>query len=185
MGGTPGVDILSLFWAPVSAVGSHGPQGPNAQLTVSVFGASSVPERPRLLVVLYRPNYTRDLVSEAGTLAITVLDRSQMDLVEPLGIRTGRDGDKLAGIEIELTEDGDPWFPGGVGMARCEVIEGFDMGEATAFLCAVRERRSLAGDQTFTTADIRAELGEAFTRPWDEKRARDLPMLRELMHWRE
>jgi hypothetical protein len=70
-------------------------------------------------------------------------------------------------------------------MARCEVIEAFELGEATAFLCAVRQRRALAGSETFTTADIRAELGEAFTRPWDKKRARDLPTLRELMHWRE
>ncbi len=181
----PGQDILSVFWAPVSAVGSHGPAGPNAQLTVSVFGASSVPERPRLLVVLYRPNFTRDLVERSGTLAVTVLDREQMHLVEPLGIRTGRDGDKLAGLRFEVTADGDPWFPGGVGMARCEVIESFELGEATAFLCAVRERRGANGSVPFTTADIRAELGEAFTRPWDEKRARELPMLRELMHWRE
>jgi flavin reductase (DIM6/NTAB) family NADH-FMN oxidoreductase RutF len=179
------VDVLSWFWAPISAVGSHGPGGPNAQLTVSVFGASSVPERPRLLVVLYRPNYTRELVEASGTLAISVLDRSQMALVEPLGIQSGRQGDKLGGIEVELTGDGDPWFPGGVGIARCEVIEAFELGEATAFLCAVRERRALAGEETFTTADIRGELGDAFTRPWEEKRARDLPMLRELMHWRE
>lgn len=176
--------MLSLFWAPISAVGSHGPQGPNAQLTVSVFGASSVPDRPRLLVVLYRPNYTRELVAAAGTLAISVLDRSHMRLVEPLGIRTGREGNKLAGLEVELTAEGDPWFPGAVGIARCEVIEDFELGEATSFLCAVRERRAAGGSQTFTTADIRSELGEAFTRPWDEKRARDLPMLRELMHWR-
>jgi flavin reductase (DIM6/NTAB) family NADH-FMN oxidoreductase RutF len=169
----------------VSAVGSHGPGGPNAQLTVSVFGASSVPDRPRLLVVMYRPNYTRELVEACGTLTITVLDRSQMTMVEPLGIRTGRDGDKLGGLEVELTEDGDPWFPAGVGMARCGVIEAFELGEATAFLCAVRERRAGAGGNPFATSDIRAELGDEFTRPWDEKRGRDLPMLRDLMHWRE
>ncbi len=180
----PGQDVLSLFWTPVSAVGSHGPGGPNAQITVSVFGASSVPERPRLLVVLYRPNLTRELVEASGTLTVTVLDRAQMHLVEPLGIRTGRDGGKLGGLAFQATEDGDPWFPGGVGMARCAVIEAFELGEATAFLCAVRERRALDGMRAFTTADIREDLGESFTRPWDEKRARDLPMLRELMHWR-
>jgi flavin reductase (DIM6/NTAB) family NADH-FMN oxidoreductase RutF len=149
-----------------------------------VFGASSVPERPRVLVVSYRPNYTRELIAQSGTLAITVLDRGQMHLVEPLGIRTGRERDKLGGLGVELTADGDPWFPGGLGMARCQVIEAFDLGEATAFLCAVRDRQGSGEGRSFTTADIRAELGEAFTQPWDEKRARDLPMLRELMHWR-
>ena len=166
------------------AVGSHGAGGPNAQLSVSVFGASSVPDRPRLLAVLYRPNFTRDLVEQSGTLAVTVLDRSQISLSEPLGIRSGRDGNKLAGIECETTAAGDPYFPGGVGFATCEVIEAFELGEATAFLCAVRSRDALGGTTTFTTAEIREDLGESFTRPWEEKRARDLPMLRALMHWR-
>jgi flavin reductase (DIM6/NTAB) family NADH-FMN oxidoreductase RutF len=178
------IDPLSLFWAPVSAVGSHGPKGANAQITVSVFGASAVPDRPRLLVVLYRPNYTRELVETSGSLAITVLDRSQMSLVIPLGTRSGRDESKLEGTEVELTPTGDPWFPGGVGMVSCEVIEPFELGEATAFLCAVRERLGLSGNDPFGTADIYAVLGEEFARPWEEKRARDLPMLRELMSWR-
>jgi flavin reductase (DIM6/NTAB) family NADH-FMN oxidoreductase RutF len=66
-------DILSAFWAPLCAVGSHGPQGPNAQVCVSIFGASIVPERPRLLVVLHKTNLTHDLVAESGTLAVTAI----------------------------------------------------------------------------------------------------------------
>ena len=66
-------DPLSQFWAPLCAVGSYGVKGPNAQICVSVFGASVVQDRPRLQVNLWKDNYTHDLVHESGTLAITVL----------------------------------------------------------------------------------------------------------------
>ena len=177
-------EFLSWFWAPICAVGAHGSGRVNAQISVSIFGASAVPERPRLLLVLYRPNYTRDLVEQSGTLAVTVLSAAQMELVLPLGTRSGRDGDKLEGIEVELTALGDPYFPAGIGMVSCEAIESFDFGEATAFLCAVCESRALTTGTPFTTADVRAQLGEAFAQPWAEKRERELPLLRELMHWK-
>ena len=61
-------DVLSHFWAPLCAVGAGGPVGPNAQICVSVFGASIVPERPRLLVSLSKTNYTEALVRESGRL---------------------------------------------------------------------------------------------------------------------
>jgi flavin reductase (DIM6/NTAB) family NADH-FMN oxidoreductase RutF len=152
------MDFLSWFWAPICAVGAHGAGRVNAQISVSIFGASAVPERPRLLVVLYRPNYTRDLVEQSGTLAVTVLSTAQMELVLPLGTRSGRDGDKLARLEVELTAPGDAYFPAGIGMVSCEVIESFDLGEATAFLCAVRESRALRSGASFSTADVREQL---------------------------
>ena len=60
------ISVLSHFWAPLCAIGGHGPGGPNAQICVSVFGASIVPERPRLLVVLSKTNHTTGLVAASG-----------------------------------------------------------------------------------------------------------------------
>ena len=117
-------DVLSSFWSPLCAIGARGEGGadappnvprsapPNAQICVSVFGASIVPEQPRVLVSLSKTNYTHELVIASGTLSVTALSASQLPLLEPLGLRSGRDGDKLAGLEVALTEAGDPWFPG-------------------------------------------------------------------------
>ncbi len=115
-------DVLSYFWAPLCAVGARGERGPNAQICVSVFGASIVPEQPRVLVGLSKTNYTHELVEAAGALAVTVLSSEQAPLLEPLGLRSGRDGDKLAGIDTALTPAGAPYFPGGTGYLACEVI---------------------------------------------------------------
>ncbi len=181
----PAGDLLSHFWAPLCAVGASGPAGPNAQICVSVFGASIVPQRPRLLVSLSKTNYTEGLVRESGRLAVTLLSDTQASLLEPLGLRSGRDGDKLAGLDVELTAAGAPTFAGGVGALDCEVIEALDLGDATAFLVAVRDRWGLGGAQPLPWATARTVLGEEFLQRWAEKSQAEQEAARATMHWRD
>lgn len=178
----PPISVLSHFWAPLCAVGSHGPGGPNAQICVSVFGASIVPERPRLLVVLSNTNYTTRLVSASRTLSITVLASSQLHLLEPLGLRSGRDGAKLAGLEHHLDEHGDPWFEGGAGRLACRVIGEFSLGDSTAFLCAVVERID-GPEPPMTWQAARQVVGEDFLERWAQKSAREQEAARAAMTW--
>jgi flavin reductase (DIM6/NTAB) family NADH-FMN oxidoreductase RutF len=180
----PAISVLSHFWAPLCAVGSHGPNGPNAQICVSVFGASIVPERPRLLVVLSNTNYTTGLVARAGTLSVSVLAESQAGLLDPLGLKTGRDGPKLDGIEHELTLAGDPIFPGGAGWAYGEVLQDQDFGDSTGFLVAVREKSDGAmAPLSWQTA--KGIVGAEFLTRWAEKSAREQKAARQAMAWRD
>jgi len=178
----PARSVLSEFWSPLCAVGSHGPAGPNAQICLSVFGASIVPERPRLLAVLWKTNYTHDLVTEAGTLAITVLAEGQEELLAPLGLRSGREGPKLDGLEYRLTPEGDPVFAGGAGWLRGRVLERFDLGDATAFLVAVAETGTGSG-RPLRWQDAQAAVGAEFLERWAEKSARDRAAAAEAMRW--
>ena len=166
-------NLLSHFWTPLTAVGSHGPAGPNAQICVSVFGASIVPERPRLLVNLSK------------TLALTLLSERQVDLLAPLGLRSGRDGQKLDGLEVELTAAGDPWFREGVGLIDCCVIEQYDLGDAVAFLCAVRDQQpsGIPGVEALTWAHARAVVGEEFLSQWAAKSEREQHAASTAMRW--
>ncbi len=175
--------VLSHFWAPLCAVGSHGAGGPNAQICVSVFGASIVPERPRLLVVLSKTNYTTELVAAAGTLSVTVLSDTQAHLLGPLGLRSGRDGPKLGGLAYSLTGEGDPLFEGGAGSLACDVLDAFDFGDSTGFLVAVRDRRE-GGLVPLTWQTARGMVGEEFLGRWAEKSAREQEAARALMTWR-
>ena len=177
-------DVLSLFWAPLCAVGARGPRGPNAQICVSVFGASIVPERPRLLVSLSKTNYTEGLVRADGRLTVSVLGAEQAGLLAPLGLRSGRDDDKLAGLAHETTSWGAPLFPGGAGELECETLDAFDLGDATAFLVAVRERRA-GGAGPLTWAAAREVVGDDFLGRWAEKSAREREAARAVMRWRE
>lgn len=174
--------ILSEFWAPLCAVGSHGPGGANAQICLSVFGASIVPERPRLLLVLWKGNYTHDLAWESGTVAITVLAEGQEGLLEPLGLRSGRAGQKLEGLAWRPTPDGDPVFEGGAGWLRARVIERYDLGDATAFLAGVVETGEGSGRPLQWQA-AQQVVGEAFLARWAEKSARDRAEAARRMRW--
>jgi flavin reductase (DIM6/NTAB) family NADH-FMN oxidoreductase RutF len=136
-------------------------------------------------VVLTKSNYTHGLVLRGRTLAITVLRESQLQLLWPLGMRSGRDGEKLEGLAFELTEAGDPYFTDGVGFLRCDVIEDYDMGDSTAFLCGVRERRELAGGEPIGWAAAQRILGSEFMAAYGPKREHDADIARATMRWRD
>jgi flavin reductase (DIM6/NTAB) family NADH-FMN oxidoreductase RutF len=81
-GGPPqAFSVLSYFWTPLVAVGSSRGDRLNAQISVSTLGASIVPDRPRLLSVLYKANFTHELVTEKGSLSICLLAQDQSDLI--------------------------------------------------------------------------------------------------------
>lgn len=179
---SPARDALSYFWAPLCAVGSHGPGGPNAQICVSVFGASIVPERPRVSVNLWRNNFTTGLVEQTGTLSITLLSPPQITLLEPLGLRSAHAGPKLAGLEYTLDEHGNPHFPGGIGELSCEVISAHSLGDSVAFICAVTARRSFAGEP-LTLQAARTLASPEVVQRWNEQNERERAASRELMTW--
>lgn len=176
-------DLFSFFWAPLCAVGAHDGEQLNAQICVSVFGASIVPAQPRLLVGLSKTNYTHDLVERNGTLAITLLSREQLHLLEPLGLVSGREGDKLAGLDARRTALGDPFFADGVAYFACEVLRALDLGDSTAFLVAVRTAERLSDLPPMTWADARGRVGAAFLERWLEKSQREQQLAQRRMVW--
>lgn len=177
--------LLSNFWAPLCAIGSHGPLGPNAQICVSVFGASIVPDRPRLLLVLSKTNYTTGLIADCKTVCITLLTASNLDLIEPLGLQSGRDGNKLGGLAFELTSDGDPYFLGGAGYIRCAVLAETDNGDSVSFLAAVGERHPMSDTQPITWASAQELLSPELLAAWAAKSADEQAVARARMLWRD
>lgn len=73
-GGPPeAFSVLSYFWTPLVAVGCSRGDRLNAQISVSILGASIVPDRPRLLSVLYKANFTHELIVEKGSFSVCLL----------------------------------------------------------------------------------------------------------------
>lgn len=175
-------DLLSYLWSPLCAIGSHGPHGPNAQICVSVFGASIVPDRPRITVTLWRSNFSAELVEAAGTLSLTMLSLDQVGLLEPLGLQSGRAGAKLGGLEFTLDANGNPLFPGGVGECSCEVISATSFGDAVSFLCAVTERRSFAREP-LTLQTARGLVTPEVMEKWNAHNVMERALSRDAMAW--
>jgi flavin reductase (DIM6/NTAB) family NADH-FMN oxidoreductase RutF len=181
----PGGSILSLFWTPIVAVGASDGTKPSAQIAVSTLGASVVPDRPRLICVLYKANYTHDLVMRRRSFSLSVLSGEQIDLIPALGFVSGRDSDKLAGLDYTLTGRGNPVFTGCVGWLECEVIETSDLGDSTAFLAAVLQHQRLREGAGLTWSRLASTLPPHWLDTWNAKLARDIVRYRELMHWLE
>ena len=174
--------LLSLFWTPLVAVGCSG-ERPNAQISVSTFGASIVPDRPRLMSVLYKANYTHELVVAKGSFSLSVLAEGQEELLPKLGFVSGRGVEKLAGLDVEMTGRGNPVFTGSLGWLECEVIADFDLGDATAFLGAVVATQELRDGSPLVWSQVRRRLPEAWLQQWERKIAADVERCRASMRW--
>jgi flavin reductase (DIM6/NTAB) family NADH-FMN oxidoreductase RutF len=181
--GETGGSLLSLFWTPIVAVGCSGGGKPNAQISVSTLGAGTVPERPRILSVLYKANLTHDLVLAKGDFSISVLSDEQTALIPALGFESGSERDKLEGLDFELTVRGNPVFTDSLGWLECEVIESFDFGDATAFLTGVVDMKRQREGRAMVWSAIAPTLPPEWLESWRAKQAHDAEIYRTIMHW--
>ena len=170
-------------WEPVCAVGGHGPGVINAQICVSISGASIVPEQPRLVVMLWQSNYTHELVAKSGSMTITMLGSGQLHLLEPLGLGSGRGMDKLKGIDVRLSASGDPYFPNSVGYADCLVLDQVDLGDCTAFFVGVRSEERFSSEEPVTWQQARESLDADFLARYESKFRHDRERAASEMRW--
>ncbi|MCH7999778.1 MAG: flavin reductase family protein, partial [Chloroflexi bacterium] len=177
------VGVLSHFWTPLVAVGCSQGDRLNAQISVSTFGASIVPDRPRLLCVLYKANLTHELIAAKGSFSVSLLADDQRDLIPKLGFVSGRNEDKMAGLEVDVTPEGNPILTGCLAWLECDVIDSFDLGDATCFLGAVTAMESLRVGEPMFWAQIRTTLPEEWLVEWDQKIAGDIERYRQMMLW--
>ena len=175
--------VLSHFWTPLVAVGCSQGDRLNAQISVSTFGASIVPDRPRLLCVLYNANLTHELIAAKGSFSVSLLADDQRDLIPKLGFVSGRNEDKMAGLEVDVTPEGNPILTGCLAWLECDVIDSFDLGDATCFLGAVTAMESLRVGEPMFWAQIRTTLPEEWLVEWDQKIAGDIERYRQMMLW--
>jgi flavin reductase (DIM6/NTAB) family NADH-FMN oxidoreductase RutF len=183
-GGPPeAFGVLSYFWTPLVAVGCSCGDRLNAQISVSILGASIVPDRPRLLSVLYKANFTHELVIEKGSFSVCLLAQDQSGLIPKLGFVSGRDEDKMAGLEVGVTPGGNPILKGCLAWLECQVIDSFDFGDATCFLAAVTAMERLRAGEPMSWAGIRSILPPESLAQWDRKIVRDILRSRGLMRW--
>ncbi len=152
-------------------------------ISVSVFGASIVPEKPRLIAGIFKTNQTEGLVRASGSLAISVLAAHQVELLGRLGLVSGREGGKLGGLSYELTDAGDPYFPDASALVDCRVIDSLDGGDATFFLCRVHDRRWLTDHPPLDRFEAMQAAGPEFHRVWREKQLKEQEASRTTMKW--
>jgi flavin reductase (DIM6/NTAB) family NADH-FMN oxidoreductase RutF len=164
---------LSYLWTPLVAVtAAHGGVR-SGQIAVSVHGASIVPQRPRLTAALWKRNLTHDLVRDSGVFAVHLLGDDQDEVVYRLGLRSGREGDKLDRLVGDMGATGCPLLAEYLAVYECRVLNAMDGGDMTVFLGEVVAMDGREGAPLWWR-DLRPRMPAEQAATWDRKIAGDI-----------
>ncbi len=129
--------IMSRLWGPLAAVSTVWEGKANAQIALAIGGASIVPEQSRVVVQLYKHNYTNELARRSRVFCLNFLRKDQLQLMHHLGFTSGRDRDKLAAAPYRVGVTGSPVLLDCYGYLDCRVVNAMDGGDMTCFLAEV------------------------------------------------
>jgi flavin reductase (DIM6/NTAB) family NADH-FMN oxidoreductase RutF len=138
MNGSTGSDIgpelYRFLTPPVVAVTTSAAGRRNGMIANSAQRASLVPGYPRVSLYISKTNFTHHLVSGSGVFGIHLLRPEQWDLIATLGLSSGRDADKLAGLSLREGVAGCPLLTDVRAAFECRVVNSMDAGASTFFL---------------------------------------------------
>ena len=173
--------IMGRLWSPLVAVTSHWQGRDNVQIAVAIAAAAIVPERPRVVVQLYKTNLSHDMVLSSGAFALNFLRPDQLDLVGDFGLVSGREKDKLAGVGTKAGSSGSPLLTDCFGYLDCRVINAMDGGDMTCFLADVLDGKTLAQGDPLWWRDARRELPRELLERWEAKQSSEIATSRVTM----
>jgi flavin reductase (DIM6/NTAB) family NADH-FMN oxidoreductase RutF len=130
----PTYQLLRNLTSPVVAITAERKGKRNGMISDAAVRASIVPTVPRLSVYIHKFNYSHDMIFETGRFALHLLHTNQLDLVHRLGFFSGRDQDKLSGIQHHLGQTGVPVLDECFAHFECIVANVMDTGSSTLFL---------------------------------------------------
>ena len=161
--------MMSHLWSPIAAVTSHWREVANAQIAVAVGGASIVPSMPRVIIQIYKRNYSHELIHRSGAFALNFLRQDQLQYIKDFGLVSGREVDKLAGVSYDLKVSGSPILKDCWGYLDCRVINAMDGGDMTCFLGEVLEGNTLSDSEPLWWRYARTAIPTQWMEEWDRK----------------
>ena len=161
--------LLGRLWSPLAAVTSQWEGQVNAQICMAISNASIVPQRPRVLVQIYKGNYSHHLIYGSGAFALNFLGKHQLDLLREFGFYSGRDKDKLASIAYDTGVTGSPLLRNSWGYLDCRVVNAMDGGDLTCFLADVEEGDVLQDGDPLGAREARRMIPTEWNEEWDNR----------------
>ena len=114
----------------------------------------------RLAVTISKSNYTHDTVRKTGKMNVcTIAETAKFPLFELYGFRSGRDADKLAGVETRRSENGLAVIVNDCNSFFSLEVESYvDLDSHGMFICRVVEAQTLSAAPTMTYAFYHANV---------------------------
>jgi ferric-chelate reductase [NAD(P)H] len=173
--------LMGQLWSPIAAVTSRWQEQVNAQIAVAIGAASIVPGKPRVVVQIYKGNYSHLLIQESKAFALNFLRKNQLGLIKDFGLVSGKDQDKLSGIDFKLGISGSPILRDCWGYLDCRVVNAMDGGDMTCFLAEVLEGDTLSDSEPLWWREARRRLPPEWMAEWDRKISGEIEVSRQLM----
>jgi ferric-chelate reductase [NAD(P)H] len=115
-------------------VGSHKGEKRNGQIANTVFQITSEP--PTIAVSINKTNLTHEYIKASQVFSTSVLcQATPLRYIGGFGFKSGRDVDKLKGVNYKIGETGSPIFlDNATAYLEAEVIKDVDVGTHTLFI---------------------------------------------------
>lgn len=173
--------MMGTLWSPLAAVTSRWQERDNVQMAVAIAAASIVPDRPRVAVQLYKTNLSHEMVYSSGAFALNFLRPDQLDLIGDFGLVSGRERDKMEGVDRGVGRSGSPLLADCFGYLDCKVINAMDGGDMTCFLAEVIDGKTLSQGEPLWWRDARHQLPQEWLDRWEQKQSSEIATSRKTM----
>lgn len=167
--------LLSHLWAPLAVVTAFSDGERGAQIAVSAFAASIVPEQPRLLTEVQKRNNTHRLIEASGRFAVNLIPHEHWRWVRRFGFVSQRDGDKFNDIAWHPGPHGLPLLDDAIGTLVCRVTNAMDGGDMTVFLADVEDAHRISDFDPLYWHEVRGLLPPEWVKEYGAKLAHDVP----------
>lgn len=144
-----------------------------AQVATWVMPASLATGVTRAVLILSPSNFTVGLVEASGRLVLQLLAAEQLHLLARLGLSSGHDVDKLAGLELHASPSGLPVLAGTCGWAEMVVVDRMDGGDRIVLMADAVAQKNGPGRVPMRRVDAYAALDPATRDLLAAKRLRD------------
>ena len=183
-----GSAVAGAFWSysPVVVITSEHENKINGQVAVTVVTSSIVSTVPRLIVGIWKGNYTHGFIYNSKKLNIHLLKKDQFDLVKNFGFYTGRERDKFKNVDYEPGENNCPVIKNVHSYMECVVINAMDGGDMTPFLVNVLDGKVFNREEWMTLSDFYGFAPEEWIAEYDRKLSKSiqysLPIIHNISH---
>lgn len=107
-------------------------------MTVSLY--SEVAHHPTALwVSIAKSSFTHTLLNDQPEFTLAVLNQKQADIAARCGTASGRDQDKCASLDLDLTPRNFLLLRGALASTSCRVRNTVDLGDHTLFIADILE----------------------------------------------
>jgi flavin reductase (DIM6/NTAB) family NADH-FMN oxidoreductase RutF len=120
-----------------------------------VSRASLVPTLPRVTIGVAKHHFTHQLIKTSNAFCMHLVDEDHIDWVWHFGIPSGRETDKLRGLESSTSVTSSPILAGAPAWLDCRVEAQMDTGDRTFYLAEVLDAQMV---QTATPLTLKRLL---------------------------